>query len=100
MTLSEATNRLAQWHLLLSAQRVFIIISDDPEPVIYMLIVAEDTKEVGIQPLGFPANQTIPYKQIIAEVSPRELQWILDGLLPLPSGWKLGEEIYSEEPYV
>lgn len=66
-----------------------------PSEPVKLLEVNEATVPLGIRPLGFSAQPEggIDFPSVIVEVTPDEFQEIRAGRLPLPNGWRLGEEI-------
>lgn len=68
--------------------------NDGREPV-KLLEVNPFTSPSGIVPIAFGADPpTVPYPLVVVEVTEDEYQKILDGALPLPPGWRLGEPLY------
>lgn len=64
----------------------------EAEPI-KLLEVHEGTIAAGIMPLHFGPTPDVPYSSVIVEVTPSEFERIRNGVLPLPNGWTLGDEI-------
>ena len=63
---------------------------DLPEEPIKLLEISESTLETGrVDTFAFRPVDEITYPSIIAEVTPREMQLIREGVIPLPKGWCL-----------
>lgn len=64
------------------------------EPV-KLLEVNPATSPSGIIPIVFgPDPPKIPFPSVVIEVTEGEFESILDGRLPLPEGWRLGDTLY------
>lgn len=68
--------------------------SDGREPV-KLLEVNPHTSPSGIVPIAFGADPpSVPYPSVVVEVTEQEYDQIISGLLPLPSGWRLGTPLF------
>lgn len=68
---------------------------DDEHEPIKLLEVNSATSPSGICPIAFTAEPPdIPYPSVVVEVTEDEYGQILRGALPLPEGWRLGDELY------
>jgi hypothetical protein len=100
----EVALQLAQGHFKIEPgiSRIFRLVSDaeasDDEPI-KLLEVNENTTTMGIVPIRFGPNiqAGIPYQSIIVEIDPSEYASLKQGVLALPTGWRLGEE-YQRKP--
>ncbi len=64
------------------------------EPV-KLLEVNPATSPSGVFPIAFTADPPqIPYPSVIVEVTEAEYEQIVNGQLPLPPGWSLGDTLF------
>ncbi|NUP98689.1 MAG: hypothetical protein HUU35_02415 [Armatimonadetes bacterium] len=64
------------------------------EPV-KLLEVNPATFASGIIPIAFAADREVPYPSLVVEVTDTEYDQIRRGELKLPTGWRLGDQLYS-----
>jgi hypothetical protein len=81
-----------------SISRIVRLVSDleneGHEPV-KLLEVNPYTSPSGIVPVAFGADPpSVPYPSVVVEVTEDEYRQIVQGTLPLPSGWRLGDPLY------
>lgn len=86
---------LIEWHFKVEQGliEVFWIQSENEssndEPI-KLLEVNENTPETGtVMPFGFAKTSDLPYRSVIAEITPSELDRIRNKQIQLPSGWDL-----------
>jgi len=91
----EAARSLITWHFEIEPEmteiyRIRASNEDDPHEPIRLLEVNERSVDTGkVQVFGFRPSKEIPYPSHVAEVTPEEMQRILQRLIPLPEGWDL-----------
>ena len=69
--------------------------ADGREPI-KLLEVNTAATPSGIWPIAFtPDPPKIPYGSVVVEVTPGEYDAIVANELVLPTGWKLGEELFA-----
>ena len=94
-TKDEIAQKLIDWHFEVEPEitEVYRFIAPDEDNVlepIKLLEVTEATMTVGsVMPFGFGATEEIPYRSIVATITPEEMQQIKSLEIPLPSGWDL-----------
>jgi len=94
--------RLADSHFAIDrgVRQIFLLVRPDveedlPDEPIKLLEVNTDTLPAGIVPVYFGPHFSsgIDYPAVVVDVTPAEFELIRHGKLPLPDGWKLGEEL-------
>ncbi len=79
--------------------KIVRILSDREEQLgepVKLLEVNPATPASGIFPIAFsPAPPEVPFASIVVEVTENEYSLIIQGALPLPDGWRLGDELFS-----
>ena len=94
-TKDEIAKKLIDWHFEVEPEITevyrFIAADEDNElEPIKLLEVTEATMTVGsVMPFGFGATEEIPYRSVVATITPEEMQQIKSLEIPLPSGWDL-----------
>jgi hypothetical protein len=70
-----------------------------PDEPIKLLEVNPITIESGVVPVGFDPSPAsgVPYSTVLIEITPKEFQQFEQGLLKLPRGWQVMEEIPRAE---
>ena len=69
---------------------------DDIREPVKLLEVNPATSPSGIFPIAFTADPPeIPYPSVVVEVTEVEFEQINAGTLKLPTGWRLGNTLYS-----
>lgn len=90
-----AAEQLIDWHFRVepSLREVYRILAEDelsPNEPIKLLEINEATVETGeVSPFGFAGTDEIPFRTVIAEVTPQELERIRSDDIALPAGWSL-----------
>lgn len=76
--------------------RLVSSVEDDPREPIKLLEVNPATSPSGILPIAFAADPpSVPFPSVVVEVTENEFLRIGSGMLVLPSGWQLGDTLYS-----
>lgn len=94
-TKDAAALRLIQWHFTVEPElrEVYRIVMDDDgsqEGPIRLLEVNAATVPTGsIEPFGFSPTEEIPFRTVIAEITPEELESVRSNPEVLPEGWSL-----------
>ena len=94
-TKDEIAQKLIDWHFEVEPEitEVYRFIAPDEDNVsepIKLLEVTEATMTVGsVMPFGFGATEEIPYRSVVATITPEEMQQIINREIPLPKGWDL-----------
>ncbi len=97
----QVAQELAQWHFevepdLVRVVRVVGTNEDDPNEPIKLLEVNAATLSTGsVEPFGFTPTQSIPFRTVIAEVTPEEFERIRKNEIGLPEGWSLSETVFE-----
>jgi hypothetical protein len=97
---TEIARRLAGAHRSIEPgiSRIVRVVADREQDVsepVKLLEVNPDTSPSGIVPIAFSADPPrIPFPSVVIEVTEAEFDKILRGSLPLPDGWRLGDELY------
>jgi hypothetical protein len=90
-----AAQVLVDWHFRIEAElvKVFRIIADDEgepnEPIKLLEVNAATLASGSVMPFAFAKTNSIPYRTVIAEVTPDEFELIQHEKLSLPEGWSL-----------
>jgi hypothetical protein len=79
--------------------RIFRIVEEDesnPKRPVKLLEVNPLTTEAGILPIGMNADPSrmIDHPVVIIEITPEEFGRLARGLLHLPDGWKLADQLF------
>jgi hypothetical protein len=100
MTKDETAQALAEAHFQLdeAITRIFRVVEedeDDADAPLKLLEVNSATTEAGIMPVGMNADPArgVPYRSVIIEITPEELERIQRHELALPHGWELAAEL-------
>lgn len=103
-TKNEVARELIEWHFKIEPEITEIyrfIASDednDYEPI-KLLEVSEATLTAGrVMPFGFGATEEIPYRSVVATITPEEMQQIKNREIPLPQGWNLSTAQVTAAP--
>ena len=94
-TKDDAAKTLIDWHFEIEPglEEVFLVLSDDesaPDEPIKLLEVNAATVPTGsIEPFAFAPAGDIPYRVVVAEITPAELKRVLASPGRLPRGWDL-----------
>lgn len=86
-----AVQTLAQWHFESEErpQRIFCF-PDPAAQVVRLLEVTYLVPETGeFYPIEFGPTAEMPYRTVVAQVTPAEWERIQTGEMPLPAGWNL-----------
>ena len=90
-----AARRLIQWHFTVEPElrEVYRIVVDDEgsqEEPIRLLEVNSATVPTGsVEPFAFSPTEEIPFRTVIAEITPEELESVRSNPKALPEGWSL-----------
>lgn len=90
-----AARRLIDWHFTVEPElrEVYRIVVDDEEsqeePIRLLEVNAATVPTGSIEPFAFSPTQEIPFKTVIAEITPEELEWLQLNPGALPKGWDL-----------
>jgi hypothetical protein len=100
---NDAAKRLIHWHFEIEPelQEVWLIIDDgtSPDEPIKLLEVNAATPATGsVEPFSFPPADDIPYRTIIAEVTPEEFEALRERPNDLPPGWDLSRARRFQRP--
>jgi hypothetical protein len=95
MAYEGAVRTVAGWHLEGEQPPAKLLAFPDPdEREIRLLEVTELVPETGeFYPVAFGPTVEIPYRTVVAQVTPREFDAIRAGTLPLPEGWDLDQAV-------
>ena len=102
----DAAERLIAWHFEVEPERleVFRIVSDDEdapdEPIKLLEVNAATFASGSIEPFSFSPSADVPYRTVIAEITPDELERVRRNELPLPAGWSLEKAEAKQRPKV
>jgi hypothetical protein len=94
-TKDAAARRLIQWHFTVEPElrEVYRIVMDDEgsqeEPIRLLEINAATVPTGSIEPFGFSPTEEIPFRTVIAEITPEELESVRSNPETLPEGWSL-----------
>jgi len=102
--MDEAAQRLIDWHFRTEPElrEVWMFTGQDDtsaEPIIELLEVNAATPATGsVDTFSFPPAGDIPYRTVIAEVTPEEFEQIRRQPSRLPRGWDLSKAQRFERP--
>jgi hypothetical protein len=88
----DAAHELVRYHFQVEPAlvRVYILFSKDDADLIKLLEVNAATVPTGsVEPFGFAPSTDVPFRTLIAEVTPEEEAGIRAGRVQLPTGWRL-----------
>lgn len=101
---NDAAERLIAWHFKVEPKllQVFRIVSDNedaPDEPIKLLEVNAATFATGsVEPFSFSPSADVPYRTVVAEITPGELECVRRNELPLPAGWSLEKADAKQRP--
>jgi hypothetical protein len=104
MDKDEIARSLIEWHFRIErALRVIYRVLADrenaPDEPIKLLEVNEATIRTGsVEAFGFAPTEEVPFPTVIAEITERDLQEVLDGRMELPEGWELDHAMLFTRP--
>lgn len=90
-----AVRRLIQWHFRVEPElrEVYRIVMDDEgsqeEPIRLLEINAATVVTGSVEPFAFSPTEEIPFRTVIAEITPEELESVRSNPDVLPKGWSL-----------
>lgn len=90
-----AARRLIQWHFSVEPElrEVYRIVMDDEgsqeEPIRLLEINAATVATGSVEPFAFSPTEEIPFRTVIAEITPEELESVRSNPDVLPKGWSL-----------
>lgn len=102
----EAAERLIAWHFEVEPEllEVFRIVSDDEEaqgePIKLLEVNAATFATGSIEPFSFAPSDDVPYRTVIAEITPEELERVRRKEIALPPGWSLEKAEAKQRPKV
>jgi hypothetical protein len=94
-TKDDAARRLIQWHFTVEPElrEVYRIVMDDEgsqeEPIRLLEVNAATVPTGSVEPFGFSPTEEIPFRTVIAEITPEELESVQLNPESLPQGWSL-----------
>jgi hypothetical protein len=90
-----AARRLIEWHFTVEPElrEVYRIVVDNEEsleePIRLLEINAATVATGNIEPFTFSPTREIPFRTVIAEITPEELESLQSHPETLPDGWNL-----------
>lgn len=90
-----AARRLIQWHFKVEPElrEVYRIVTANEgsgdEPIRLLEVNAATVPTGSVEPFAFSPTEEIPFRTVIAEITPEELQTIRSHPEALPRGWNL-----------
>lgn len=76
-----------------SLRRIYWIVTgadaSDDEPIKLLEVNARAPVEAQIEFFNFAPSEHFPYRSLVAELSPGQLERVRDGSIVLPDGWDL-----------
>jgi hypothetical protein len=99
-----AARRLIDWHFEVEPDlsEVYRIVMDDEgsleEPIRLLEVNAAAVPTGSVEPFGFAPTPEIPFKTVIAEITPEELEALRADPGSLPRGWDLARAQRFERP--
>jgi hypothetical protein len=90
-----AASRLIQWHFRVEPElrEVYRIVVDNEgsqeEPIRLLEVNGATVSTGSIEPFGFSPTEEIPFRTVIAEITPEELEAVRSNPETLPEGWSL-----------
>lgn len=90
-----AARRLIDWHFSVEPElrEVYRIVMDDEgsqeEPIRLLEVNAATVPTGSVEPFAFSPTAEIPFRTVIAEVTPEELESLRSKPETLPKGWDL-----------
>jgi hypothetical protein len=101
-----AARRLIEWHFTVEPElrevyRIMVDNEESQEEPIRLLEVNAATVSTGsVEPFAFSPTQEIPFRTVIAEITPEELESLRSNPETLPEGWNLSraERFVRPEP--
>ena len=90
-----AARRLIQWHFAVEPElrEVYRIVLDDEgsqeEPIRLLEVNAATVPTGSVEPFTFSPTKEIPFRTVIAEITPEELASFRSNPKALPKGWSL-----------
>jgi hypothetical protein len=101
-----AARRLIEWHFTVEPElrEVYRILVDNEEsreePIRLLEVNAATVSTGSVEPFAFSPTQEIPFRTVIAEITPEELESLRIHPEALPEGWNLSraERFVRPEP--
>lgn len=90
-----AARRLIEWHFTVEPElrEVYRILMENEgsqeEPIRLLEVNAATVPTGNVVPFAFSPTQEIPFRTVIAEITPEELDWLRSHPETLPEGWSL-----------
>jgi hypothetical protein len=90
-----AARRLIQWHFKVEPElrEVYRIVMDNEgsrdEPIRLLEVNAATVSTGSVEPFAFSPTEEVPFRTVIAEITPEELQTLRSNPEALPKGWSL-----------
>ena len=91
----DAARALIDWHFEIEPdlEEVFLVVGDDEtaadEPIKLLEVNAATVPTGSVEPFAFAPAGDIPYRVVVAEITPQELKEIIASPHRLPRGWDL-----------
>ena len=104
LTRDEAVRELVEWHYevdpnMTEVIRLFSPNEEYPREPIKFLEVSPDTPASGnVMTFTFGGTEESPYNMQIAVVTPKEMEQVRRGEMPLPKGWSLENSLVYPAP--
>jgi len=96
-TKDAAARRLIEWHFTVEPElrEVYRIVMDNEasqeEPIRLLEVNAATVPTGSVEPFTFSATEEIPFRTVIAEITPEELEALRAHPETLPKGWNLSQ---------
>ena len=90
-----AARRLIEWHFTVEPElrEVYRIVGDNEEsgeePIRLLEVNAATVSTGSVEPFAFSPTEEIPFRTVIAEITPEELESLRRHPETLPEGWNL-----------
>ena len=99
-----AARQLIQWHFKVEPElrEVYRIVTADEgsrdEPIRLLEVNAATVSTGSVEPFTFSPTEEVPFRTVIAEITPEELQNIRSHPETLPQGWSLSSAEHFVRP--
>jgi hypothetical protein len=102
----EVADELIRWHFEVEPDlsMVFRIVSDNEdsldEPIKLLEVNAATIATGSVEPFSFAPSKSVPYRTVIAEITPDELARVQSNEIKLPAGWSIDNVVPQKRPKV
>jgi hypothetical protein len=76
-------------------RRIYWIVTaadaSDDEPIKLLEVNQNAPNETQLEFFNFPPSEHFPYRSLVAEISPAQLERVRDGTILLPDGWDIDD---------